>query len=254
MNLSFNPLIKSWTIDEGGNVSVDYYNDYECCPNIDGSAHTEATLTKHTNLESSCASSAQPTHKIQPNDSAVSCLVDCPNKFSRINQVEDSVLHSAAMISRISSITETMPLSHAIGTSRPCVGRHINKNSLVIHGSPVGYEKSLHSILTNSDTNEKSCKEKCSNDASPSHPGRTGDPRMNRAVKAKLENPSMPLIAALVIGGFVFPDLEKLDGRLSSVKDTDNVTGKWNYPTKISAEVNELIKCHLQFTNEETSY
>ncbi|KAL7483567.1 hypothetical protein ACHAW6_009200 [Cyclotella cf. meneghiniana] len=215
LNLSCNPLIKNWTIDEGGNVSVDYYIDYECCPSIDGSAHTKATLIKHTNLESSCAPSAQPTHKILPNDSAVSCLVDCPNKISRINQVEDIVLPSAAMISKISSITETTPLSHAIGTSRPCVGRHINKDC---------YEKSLHSILTNSDTNEKSCEEKSSNDASPSHPGRTGDPRMNRAVKAKLENPSMSLIAALVIGGFVFPDLEKLEGRLSSVKDTDNVT------------------------------
>ena len=78
---------------------------------------------------------------------------------------------------------------------------------------------------------------------------------MNRAVKAKLENPDMPLITALVTGGFVFPDLDNLDGQLGSVKDTDNVTGKWKCPSAANtSKGTELIKCRLQFINEETSY
>jgi len=57
-----------------------------------------------------------------------------------------------------------------------------------------------------------------------SHPGRIGDPRMNRAVQAKMDNPNLSLVAALVAGGFVFPDLEVPGLKLSTVKDTDNVT------------------------------
>mmetsp|Transcript_17773 Transcript_17773/g.31317 ORF Transcript_17773/g.31317 Transcript_17773/m.31317 type:complete len:393 (-) Transcript_17773:188-1366(-) len=56
------------------------------------------------------------------------------------------------------------------------------------------------------------------------HPGRIGDPRMNRAVQAKIDYPNLSLVAALVAGGFVFPDLDVPGMKLSTVKDTDNVT------------------------------
>ncbi|KAL7536923.1 hypothetical protein ACHAXR_007472, partial [Thalassiosira sp. AJA248-18] len=59
---------------------------------------------------------------------------------------------------------------------------------------------------------------------SKSHPGRTGDPRMNGAVQAKLDNPNLPLVAALFAGGFVFPDIDTPGVKLKDVKDTDNVT------------------------------
>ena len=54
--------------------------------------------------------------------------------------------------------------------------------------------------------------------------GRCGDPRMNRAVQAKIDNPHMPLMTALLRGGFVFPALDEPGVKLSAVKDTDNVT------------------------------
>ena len=37
--------------------------------------------------------------------------------------------------------------------------------------------------------------------------GRKSDPRMDRAVQLKLDNPSLPLLDALRQGGFVFPNL-----------------------------------------------
>jgi len=58
--------------------------------------------------------------------------------------------------------------------------------------------------------------------------GRRGDPRMHRAVAARLANPASTLFQALKAGGF-FPDLpeEDLTGTRSediSIKDTDGVT------------------------------
>ena len=55
-------------------------------------------------------------------------------------------------------------------------------------------------------------------------PGRLGDPRMHKAVNAKLGDPNMSLVSALLIGGFVFPDLNRHGVELSSVKDIDGVT------------------------------
>jgi hypothetical protein len=64
--------------------------------------------------------------------------------------------------------------------------------------------------------------------------GRRGDPRMHKAVAARLANPSLSLFHALIIGGFKFPkhssrkgDLNK-DGKTSSRKknqiyDSDNI-------------------------------
>ena len=52
--------------------------------------------------------------------------------------------------------------------------------------------------------------------------GRTGDPRMNNAVEAKLNNTDMSLVAALVAGGFVFPGLEQCD-KLNSLVDEDGI-------------------------------
>ena len=54
--------------------------------------------------------------------------------------------------------------------------------------------------------------------------GRSGDPRMTMAVQAKLDNPDMPLVDALVEGGFIFPELDAPGVKISNVKDTDNVT------------------------------
>jgi len=54
--------------------------------------------------------------------------------------------------------------------------------------------------------------------------GRNGNPLMNEAVKAKVNNPNLSLVAALMAGGFVFPDFNAQGISMSEVRDTDNVT------------------------------
>lgn len=57
--------------------------------------------------------------------------------------------------------------------------------------------------------------------------GRRGDPRMHRAVTARLAKPDLTLLQALLIGGFKFPDLKdgvKKHARPQSpIYDTDNI-------------------------------
>ena len=63
--------------------------------------------------------------------------------------------------------------------------------------------------------------------------GRKSDPRMDRAVQAKLDDPALPLLDALRLGGFIFP---KLDGSSPqySFQDTDNI--------KITQRKNQLLR------------
>jgi hypothetical protein len=63
--------------------------------------------------------------------------------------------------------------------------------------------------------------------------GRKSDPRMDRAVKAKLDNPSLPLVDALRIGGFDFPQLDGSSPQYS-FQDKDNV--------KITQRKNQLLR------------
>lgn len=54
--------------------------------------------------------------------------------------------------------------------------------------------------------------------------GRRGDPRMHRAVAARLANPNMSLLDALIMGGFQFPNGTDGDGKSDrNVYDADNV-------------------------------
>eukprot|EP00551_Chaetoceros_affinis_P000963 CAMPEP_0203651760 /NCGR_PEP_ID=MMETSP0088-20131115/28310_1 /ASSEMBLY_ACC=CAM_ASM_001087 /TAXON_ID=426623 /ORGANISM="Chaetoceros affinis, Strain CCMP159" /LENGTH=489 /DNA_ID=CAMNT_0050511031 /DNA_START=74 /DNA_END=1543 /DNA_ORIENTATION=- len=57
--------------------------------------------------------------------------------------------------------------------------------------------------------------------------GRRGDPRMHKAVAARLEKPDLSLFQALVIGGFKFPDTKektKKNGRPQGpIYDSDNI-------------------------------
>eukprot|EP01083_Nonionella_stella_P006108 17689_1 len=54
--------------------------------------------------------------------------------------------------------------------------------------------------------------------------GRRGDPRMHRAVAARLANPNMSLLDALIMGGFQFPNGTDGDGKSDrNVYDSDNV-------------------------------
>ena len=56
--------------------------------------------------------------------------------------------------------------------------------------------------------------------------GRRGDPRMHRAVAARLNNPQMSLLDALLEGGFVFPNIKDdkdKAGLNGQIADSDNV-------------------------------
>ena len=64
--------------------------------------------------------------------------------------------------------------------------------------------------------------------------GRKSDPRMDRAVKLKLDNPSLPLLDALREGGFVFPACNDSTTPQYCVVDSDNV--------KITQRKNQLLR------------
>ena len=55
-------------------------------------------------------------------------------------------------------------------------------------------------------------------------PGRSGDERMNKAVLARKHDPNISLMQALLIGGFVFPEMYTPGVKMAKVKDTDGVT------------------------------
>lgn len=58
----------------------------------------------------------------------------------------------------------------------------------------------------------------------PAYQGKRGDPRMNKAVAAKLENPQISLLDALLVGGFEFPELYKPGITVAAVIDAENVS------------------------------
>jgi len=64
--------------------------------------------------------------------------------------------------------------------------------------------------------------------------GRKSDPRMDRAMQAKLDDPSMSLLNALKCGGFVFPALDESCTPQHAVVDADNV--------KITQRKNQLLR------------
>lgn len=64
--------------------------------------------------------------------------------------------------------------------------------------------------------------------------GRKSDPRMDGAVQAKLNDPSISLLDALKIGGFQFPGLGDSSTPLYTVVDADNV--------KITQRKNQLLR------------
>lgn len=64
--------------------------------------------------------------------------------------------------------------------------------------------------------------------------GRKSDPRMDKAVQAKLDDSSLSLLDALRVGGFVFPALDESATPQYTVVDSDNV--------KITQRKNQLLR------------
>ncbi|KAL7529173.1 hypothetical protein ACHAXR_002835 [Thalassiosira sp. AJA248-18] len=64
--------------------------------------------------------------------------------------------------------------------------------------------------------------------------GRKSDPRMDHAVQAKLDDPSLSLLDALRAGGFIFPAMDDTGTPQYTVVDSDNV--------KITQRKNQLLR------------
>jgi len=79
-------------------------------------------------------------------------------------------------------------------------------------------------IISSSDSGNKRKKSRATPEADKGKHGRKGNPLMNRAVEVRLNNPNFSLAAALMAGGFVFPDFNAQGVSMSDVRDTDNVT------------------------------
>ena len=82
------------------------------------------------------------------------------------------------------------------------------------------------SVLERASLSSYASKPRAAVDSTQKKPGRAGDPRMRKAVEAKLINPELPLISALIVGGFVFPDLAKVEqAKLkSTVLDVEGIS------------------------------
>ena len=55
-------------------------------------------------------------------------------------------------------------------------------------------------------------------------PGRSGDERMNKAVVARKQSPEISLMQSLLLGGFVFPNMNAPGVKLAEAKDLDGVS------------------------------
>jgi len=79
-------------------------------------------------------------------------------------------------------------------------------------------------ITKNSEGSENDDKNYDKSSPGNSNLGRRGDPRMHKAVAARLANPEMSLLDALIAGGFVFPDGTEGAGKSDrNVYDSENV-------------------------------
>eukprot|EP00957_Ditylum_brightwellii_P197017 15009986-Ditylum_brightwellii.AAC.1 len=55
--------------------------------------------------------------------------------------------------------------------------------------------------------------------------GCKGDPRMNRAVHLRLNNPNLSLVDALIAGGFAFPEgIKRQNRKKGKIYDSDGVS------------------------------
>ncbi len=87
---------------------------------------------------------------------------------------------------------------------------------------------------SSSDNEKKSEKTPAKGPKSLTKSGRKSDPRMDRAVQAKLNDPNLSLIDALRKGGFVFPAVSDSGKPQYAIVDADNV--------KITQRKNQLLR------------
>lgn len=191
MSFPTNAVISKLALVEGGKMFIEYHQS--------SSSIEETSCTKLTLMEESSLAT-----ELHSRVGSMNCLINQSDELS-IRFRPESLLQPTSECYSFSDAESWSSVRNEEGSESMCC-------------SPNDSEMSISSIPSD--------KQKISKESKATRPGRLGDPRMNRAVQAKLDNPDIPLISALVRGGFVFPGLEESKGQLSLVKDIDNVTGK----------------------------
>ena len=83
--------------------------------------------------------------------------------------------------------------------------------------------KSIHKNEIEVETNDDDISSLNDDSSTSQSLGRRGDPRMHRALIARLHNPDMSLLDALLTGGFEFPNLDSPGKSDRNIVDKDNV-------------------------------
>mmetsp|Transcript_38727 Transcript_38727/g.71017 ORF Transcript_38727/g.71017 Transcript_38727/m.71017 type:complete len:370 (+) Transcript_38727:324-1433(+) len=142
----------------------------------------------------------------------------CSNMPSEMNRYDDLKSESQSIEAEYATTKSIVPNNNA--TTSPIPEKDMENSAC----QKLPAEQKRKSNESNLGNERKKSQPPKKSGKGTTHPGRIGDPRMNRAVQAKIDYPNLSLVDALVAGGFVFPDLHVPGMKLSTVKDTDNVT------------------------------
>ena len=155
------------------------------------------------------------------------------------NKVGESASSSGSLLSIEAGAGKAGQNSHIEATAtKPC--NSLSAPSIIL--SKPEYQEPDSGNQKAFQAKKKAAKSERAKKTDKKFPGRTGDPRMHKAVNAKLGDPNMSLVSALLVGGFVFPELNRSGVELSSVKDTDGVT--------VRQRRNQLLR-RLRFAREK---
>lgn len=202
MNVPTKSVIRKLVLVEGSKIYIEYH---QSSSSIEETSCTKLTLVEESSL----------ANEMQPRAGSVSCLVNKSDERN-IRLRPESFPQPASECHSFFDVESWGSIRNEEGSGSVCCSPNVSE----ISTSSIQSDKNPYT------DSMESYGKKNSNESKANRPGRLGDPRMNRAVQAKLDNPDIPLISALVRGGFVFPGLEESKGQLSSVKDIDNVTGE----------------------------
>jgi len=128
-----------------------------------------------------------------------------------------------ALAQNNANVVDDLHCSKNCSNTQPSNTDATNEDADEIYHHPQNDEAKVNATnLSNTSKNTTSSKLKGSKtQSSTTNFGRRGDPRMNRAVATRLSNPGIPLLDALLIGGFSFPDGTNKSDRY--VYDSDGV-------------------------------
>ena len=193
-----------------------------------GSAHnvfmdnlmTAANLSAASPTMSSIPTLAAPGGALPPTISQ--CPPSSLGQLASLQNIQGDQLHGYMTLSQQQQFQHQAPSwnsQNALNAHPLAMPRNVAVHSAGVQSSP------CHSVNAEPQAQQRKIAKKKSSRSS-KHPGRTGDQRMNKAMQAKLNDPNISLIDALISGGFVFPDLDKGDKttKTADVKDLEGIS------------------------------